>query len=26
LLTATYETACHPIAENPDWEFEGVNV
>lgn len=26
LITATYETACHPIAENPDWEFEGVNV
>lgn len=26
LITATYETARHPIAENPDWEFEGVNV
>jgi len=26
LITATYETASHPIAENPDWEFEGVNV
>ncbi len=26
LITATYETACHPISENPDWEFEGVNV
>jgi glucosamine-6-phosphate deaminase len=26
LLTATYETASHPIAENPDWEFEGVNI
>jgi glucosamine-6-phosphate deaminase len=26
LLTATFETASHPIAENPDWEFEGVNV
>ena len=26
LITATYETARHPIAENPDWEFEGVNA
>ena len=26
LITATYETACHPISENPEWEFEGVNV
>jgi glucosamine-6-phosphate deaminase len=26
LLTATFETASHPIAENPDWEFEGVNT
>jgi glucosamine-6-phosphate deaminase len=26
LLTATYETARHPIAENPEWEFEGVNA
>lgn len=26
IITATYETACHPIAENPDWEFNGVNV
>ena len=26
LITATYETARHPIAENPDWEFKGVNV
>jgi glucosamine-6-phosphate deaminase len=26
LLTATFETASHPIAENPDWEFEGVNA
>ena len=25
LLTATFETASHPIAENPDWKFEGVN-
>lgn len=26
LITATYETARHPIAENPEWEFEGVNA
>ena len=26
LITATYETASHPIAENPEWEFEGVNI
>jgi glucosamine-6-phosphate deaminase len=26
LLTATFETASHPIAENPEWEFEGVNI
>ena len=26
LLTATFETASHPIAENPDWEFEGVSI
>ena len=26
LLTATYETAIHPIAENPDWEFEEINT
>ncbi|HMH22508.1 MAG TPA: hypothetical protein VK563_12065 [Puia sp.] len=25
-ITATRETAEHPIAQNPDWEFEGVNV
>jgi glucosamine-6-phosphate deaminase len=25
LITATYETASHPIAENPQWEFQGVN-
>lgn len=25
LLTATFETASHPIAENPDWEFEEIN-
>ena len=26
LITATYDTACHPISENPEWEFKGVNV
>jgi len=26
IITATYDTARHPIAENPDWEFSGVNV
>ena len=26
LITATYDTARHPISENPDWEFKGVNV
>jgi glucosamine-6-phosphate deaminase len=26
LITATYETARHPISENPDWEFRGINV
>jgi glucosamine-6-phosphate deaminase len=26
LITATRETARHPIAENPDWEFEGINA
>lgn len=26
LITATYETARHPIAENPEWEFKGVNI
>ena len=25
LLTATRETATHPISENPDWVFAGVN-
>lgn len=24
LITATYETACHPISEHPEWEFRGV--
>jgi len=26
VITATYETASHPISENPDWEFKGINV
>jgi glucosamine-6-phosphate deaminase len=26
IITATYETARHPISENPEWEFKGVNV
>lgn len=26
LITATYDTASHPIAENPEWEFDGINV
>ncbi len=26
LITATLETARHPISENPDWEFGGVNA
>lgn len=25
-ITATRDTARHPIAENPDWEFNGINV
>ncbi len=25
LITATMDTAVHPISENPEWEFEGVN-
>jgi glucosamine-6-phosphate deaminase len=25
-IIVTYDTANHPISENPDWEFEGVNV
>lgn len=24
LITATRETACHPISEHPEWEFRGV--
>jgi len=26
LITATLETARHPISENPDWKFRGVNA
>ena len=26
LITATRETASHPIADNPDWEFEGIHI
>jgi len=26
IITATRDTASHPICENPDWEFTGVNV
>lgn len=26
IITATLETARHPISENPDWEFRGVNA
>jgi len=26
VITATYDTACHPISEHPEWEFAGVNV
>lgn len=25
LITATHETACHPISEHPEWEFRGVS-
>jgi glucosamine-6-phosphate deaminase len=25
-LTATIDTASHPISENPEWEFKGINV
>ena len=25
-LTATIDTASHPISENPDWEFKGINA
>ena len=26
VITATLDTARHPISENPDWEFRGVNA
>jgi glucosamine-6-phosphate deaminase len=26
LITATIETASHPISENPQWEFKGINA
>ena len=26
LLTATHETASHPISEHPEWEFKGINT
>jgi glucosamine-6-phosphate deaminase len=26
IITATLETARHPISENPEWEFKGVNA
>ena len=26
MIIATYDTACHPISENPQWEFKGVNA
>ena len=26
LITATLETASHPISENPEWEFKGINT
>lgn len=26
MITATLDTARHPISENPDWEFRGVNA
>ncbi|WP_298351082.1 hypothetical protein [Runella sp.] len=26
LITATIETASHPISENLDWEFKGINA
>lgn len=25
-ITATYDTARHPISENPEWEFKGINI
>lgn len=26
IITATYDTASHPISENKEWEFKGINV
>jgi len=26
LITATIETSSHPISENPEWEFKGINA
>lgn len=26
MITATVETAKHPISENPEWEFEGIHT
>lgn len=26
IITATYETACHPISEHPEWRFRGINI
>ena len=26
IITATRETARHPISENPEWEFKGINI
>ncbi len=26
LITATIDTASHPISENPEWEFKGINA
>jgi glucosamine-6-phosphate deaminase len=26
LITATMDTASHPISENPEWEFKGINA
>lgn len=26
VITATLDTARHPLSENPDWEFRGINV
>ena len=26
IITATRDTAVHPISENPEWEFKGINA